>query len=153
MDKEFACQDRRCRFDLWIEKIPWRRKWQPTPVFLPGKSHGQTRLVGYSSWGSQNNQTWLSNQTTTVCHLTLSVIPFKCLQPVHLFPSPCQYPYPCLYHFSLDLVLQAPVCSPSNIVPTKHSLSDLAKLIFQKSKCVHVAVLCNSRMSFNFPLE
>ena len=59
--QEFACQDRRCRFDLWVKKIPWRRKWQPTPVFLPGKSHGQTRLVGYSSWGSQNNQTWLSN--------------------------------------------------------------------------------------------
>ena len=32
-------------------KIPWRRKWQPTPVFLPGKSHGQRSLVGYSPWG------------------------------------------------------------------------------------------------------
>ena len=31
-------------------KIPWRRKWQPTPVFLPGKSHGQRSLVGYSPW-------------------------------------------------------------------------------------------------------
>ena len=31
-------------------KIPWRRKWQPTPVFLPGESHGQRSLVGYSSW-------------------------------------------------------------------------------------------------------
>ena len=41
--KESACQcrrHRRCRFDPWIGKIPWRRKWQPTPVFLPGKSHG-----------------------------------------------------------------------------------------------------------------
>ena len=35
----------------WVGKIPWRRKWQPTPVFLPGKSHGQRRLTGYSSWG------------------------------------------------------------------------------------------------------
>ena len=33
------------------EKIPWRRKWQPTPVFLPGKSHGQRSLAGYSPWG------------------------------------------------------------------------------------------------------
>ena len=41
---------RRRRFDLWVRKIPWRRKWQPTPVFLPGKSHGQKRLVGYSPW-------------------------------------------------------------------------------------------------------
>ena len=32
-------------------KIPWRRKWQPIPVFLPGKSHGQRSLVGYSPWG------------------------------------------------------------------------------------------------------
>ena len=34
----------------WAEKIPWRREWQPTPVFLPGESHGQRRLVGYSPW-------------------------------------------------------------------------------------------------------
>ena len=34
-----------------VEKIPWRRTWQPTPVFLPGESHGQRSLVGYSSWG------------------------------------------------------------------------------------------------------
>jgi len=34
-----------------VRKIPWRRKWQPTPVFLPGKSHGERSLVGYSEWG------------------------------------------------------------------------------------------------------
>ena len=34
-----------------VEKIPWRRKWQPTPVFLPGEPHGQRSLVGYSPWG------------------------------------------------------------------------------------------------------
>ena len=33
--------------DPWLREIPWRRKWQPTPVFLPGKSHGQGSLVGY----------------------------------------------------------------------------------------------------------
>ena len=38
-------------FDPWFRKIPWKRKWQPTPVFLPGKFHGQRRLVGYSPWG------------------------------------------------------------------------------------------------------
>jgi len=49
--KESACQCRRCKkcgFDPWVGKIPWRRKWQPTPVFLPVKSHGQRRLAGYS---------------------------------------------------------------------------------------------------------
>ena len=38
-------------FEPWIRKIPWKRKWQPAPVFLPGKSHGQQTLVGYSPWG------------------------------------------------------------------------------------------------------
>ena len=38
-------------FDPWVRKIPWRRKWQPTPVLLPGESHGQWSLVGSSLWG------------------------------------------------------------------------------------------------------
>ena len=52
--KESTCQRRRCRrhmFNLWIRKIPWSRKWQPTPVFLPGKSYRQRSLVVYSPWG------------------------------------------------------------------------------------------------------
>ena len=40
--------DKRCRFDPWVGKIPWRRAWQPTPVFLPEKCHGQSSLAGYS---------------------------------------------------------------------------------------------------------
>ena len=39
------------RFDPWVRKIPWRRKWQPTPGFLPGESHGWRSLEGYSTWG------------------------------------------------------------------------------------------------------
>ena len=39
---------RRCGFDPWVGKILWRRAWQPTPVFLPGESHGQKSLAGYS---------------------------------------------------------------------------------------------------------
>ena len=49
--KESTCQYRRHRFNLWVGKIPWRRKWQPIPVFLPGKSHGHRSLAGYSPWG------------------------------------------------------------------------------------------------------
>ena len=56
-------QCRRLRFNPWIRKIPCRRKWQHTPVFLPGKSHGQRSLVGLQSMGWQS-QTQLSNQTT-----------------------------------------------------------------------------------------
>ena len=39
-----------CRDPGWVGKIPWRRKWQTTPVSLPGKSHGQRNLVGCSPW-------------------------------------------------------------------------------------------------------
>ena len=52
--KESTCQCsrcKRCEFDPWVGKIPWRRKWLPTPVFLPGEFHGQRSLAGYSSWG------------------------------------------------------------------------------------------------------
>ena len=49
--KASACNVGRPRFDSWVGKIPWRRKWQPTPVPLPGKSQGQRSLVGYSPRG------------------------------------------------------------------------------------------------------
>ena len=42
---------KRCKFNPWVRKILWRRAWQPTPIFLPGESHGQRSLVGYSPWG------------------------------------------------------------------------------------------------------
>ena len=45
-----TCQCRRHGFDSWVRKIPWRRKWQSTLVFLPGTSHGQRSLEGYSPW-------------------------------------------------------------------------------------------------------
>ena len=48
--RESASQCRRWGFDSWVRKIPWRRKWQPSAVFLAGKSDGQRRLVGYSPW-------------------------------------------------------------------------------------------------------
>ena len=44
---------KRCEFDPWVRKIPWRRAWQPIPVFLPVESHRQRSLAGYSPWGSQ----------------------------------------------------------------------------------------------------
>ena len=51
--KEYACQCRRCKFDPWVRKMLWSRIWQPAPVFLPGKFHGQRRLAGYSPQGSK----------------------------------------------------------------------------------------------------
>ena len=56
--------DMRCRFDPQVRKIPWRRAWQPTPVFLPGESHGQRSLAGYSPWGrKQSDMTELTEHT------------------------------------------------------------------------------------------
>ena len=58
--KEPACQCRRHKkqsFNPWVGKIPWRRAWQPTPVFLPGESHGQRSLAGCSPWGHKESDT------------------------------------------------------------------------------------------------
>ena len=54
-------QCRRPWFNPWVGKIFWRRKWQPTPVLLPGKSHGRRSMVGYSPWGRKESDTteWL----------------------------------------------------------------------------------------------
>ena len=55
--KEPACQCRRHVFDSWGGKIPWRRKWQSTPEFLPEKFHAQRSLEGYSSWDCKQSHT------------------------------------------------------------------------------------------------
>ena len=55
--KDSFCQCRRWGFDPWVGKIPWRRTCQPTPVFLPGESHGQRNLEGYSPWGCRQSET------------------------------------------------------------------------------------------------
>ena len=47
----------RCRFDLWVGKIPWSRAWQLTPIFLPGELRGQRSLAGYSPWGHKDLDT------------------------------------------------------------------------------------------------
>ena len=58
--KEHICQCRRhkrCEFDPWVGNIPWRMAWQLTSVILPGESHGQRSLVGYSPWGRKELDT------------------------------------------------------------------------------------------------
>ena len=65
--KEPACQCRkrkRLGFNPWVKKIPWRRAWQPTPVFLPGESHGQRNLAGCSPVGCKElDKTEVISQT------------------------------------------------------------------------------------------
>ena len=67
--KEPVCQCRRCKicigpgFNPWVRKTPWRRAWQPTPVFLPGESHGQKNLQG-TVYRVQKSQTQLKQLRT-----------------------------------------------------------------------------------------
>ena len=69
----------RHELDPWVRKIPWRRAWQPTPVFLPGKSHGQRSLEDYSSWAhkesdtTEHSHTCIHTHTHTPVPETLSV--------------------------------------------------------------------------------
>ena len=73
--KESTCQCRRHKrygFNPWVGKIPWSRKWQPTPVFLPGKFHGQRSLEGYKGAGHD----WMTEH----------IHPFTSLN-FHHFPS------------------------------------------------------------------
>ena len=74
--KESACQCRRCEFDSWVGKIPWRRKWQPTPVFLPGGFHGQRSLAGYSPGGRKESDMIerLNTHTIVWIHHTSQVL-------------------------------------------------------------------------------
>ena len=82
--KESICQCRRhkrCRFNTWVRKIPWRRKWQPTPVFLPGESHGQRSLAGYSPWVHKE-----SDMTEHSTHyITLGISKFEKYETFKLF--------------------------------------------------------------------
>ena len=67
--KRIHLQSRRPGFNPWLRKIPRRRKWQPTPVLLPGKSHGQRSLVGYSLWGLKRVVHNLANKQPPPWHL------------------------------------------------------------------------------------
>ena len=76
--KESACQCRRCKFHPRVRKIHWRRKWQATKVFLPGKSHEQRSLAGYSPWScKESDMTYQlnhNNDKVSICVHTISVL-------------------------------------------------------------------------------
>ena len=87
---------KRSAFDPWIGKIPWSRKWQCTPIFLPGSSHGQRSLAGYSPWGHTTEQAhtqcslqrYLSTIAKTVSHSVMS----DSLWPPARLLCPCNSP-------------------------------------------------------------
>ena len=84
--KKPICQCRSCKLDPWFGKIPGRRKWQPTPVYLPGKSHGQRSLVGYNPWGHKRVRQDLGTKQQHVCMCVYSV---QFSSVAHLCPTLC----------------------------------------------------------------
>ena len=91
-------QCRRPRFDPWFGKIPWRRKWQPTPVFLPGKSHGPRSLVGYSPWGHKESD------MTEQFHFHLQTV----VEVVKIMVTSLKSPIHVLLHSVVSTLQQAP---------------------------------------------
>ena len=106
LSKESTCnagdclQCRRLGFDPWVGKIPWRRKWLPTPAFLPGKSHGQRSLESYSSWGPRVALN-LVTKPPPIYHIAFKIPPscylfihFDCWVIFHCVNVPqCIYPF------------------------------------------------------------
>ena len=65
----------RPKFDPWVGKIPWRRKWQSTLGLVPGKSHGQRSLVGYSPWGRKESYTTEGNSFHSFIKVVITFLP------------------------------------------------------------------------------
>ena len=82
---------KRCGFDPWVGKIPCKTEWQPTPVFLPGESHGQRSLVGYSPCGhkdwSRTCLKWQHAHTSSVLDFLLSLLCFLDPYEIHIYNS------------------------------------------------------------------
>ena len=82
-------QWRRPRFTPWVGKVPWRRKWQPSPVFLPGEFHGQRNLAATAHGSQRVGHNWVSNTFTFKLHLPPRMsIQSEGLPPSQLLTSP-----------------------------------------------------------------
>ena len=112
--------DTRLGFDPWIGKTPWRRKWQPTLVFLPGEFHGQRSLVGYSPWGHKE-----SNRTE---HTGWAIIPAH-------------------YYFTALVTGNASLPFP---IPTCQNLSLPSKLYTNVTSFLTLAPNTQVRIKFSF---
>ena len=77
-------------FDPWVGKIPQRRPWQPTPVFLPGKFHRQRRLTGYSPWGHKELE-MTEQLTLSLFHIFLYILFHILIIMVHMQSPSCTY--------------------------------------------------------------
>ena len=141
-------QYRRPRFNPWVGKIPWRRKRQPTPVFLPGEFHRQRSLVGYSPWGhneldmtewlilsafnhfqnhSHSPGSWFSSNSSGWPSSDCMAAALLCLSPTRGFPW--LSPRPTLHgshHTSSDIQADAFGGYPDTLTWTSHKLYKLS---------------------------
>ena len=127
-DKEPVCQCRRHKrrgFYPWVRKIPWRRKWQPTPALLLGRPHGQRSLAGYSPWGSQRVRHDWSD---------FSSVPFSHSCPTLWRPhGPCSMPgFP--VHHQLPELAQTHFHRVSDAIQPSHPLSSPSSPTFNLSQ-------------------
>ena len=116
-------QCRRPRFSPWVRKIPWRRPWQPTPVFLLGEFHGQRNLVGCSPWGHKKLD--MTEQLTLFqykrsTNVQVSSVTKSCL--TFCNPVDCSTPgFP--IHHQLPEVAQTHVHRAGDAIQPSHHLS------------------------------
>ena len=131
--KESACQcrnHRRCEFNPWVRKIPWRRDWLPTPVFLPGKSLGQRILMGHSTQGHKE-----SDRTEHTCAVASSVqfssVAPSC--PTLCDPMDCSTPGLLLHHQLLELA-QTHIHRVNDAIQPSHHLPSPSPPAFNLSQ-------------------
>ena len=110
----------------WVGKIPWRRAWQPTPVFLPGESHGQRNPAGYSPWGRKE-----SDMTERLSTAEPAYVPSLLNLPPH--PAPLDY-----YRARSEF------CEP-------HSKFLLAVYLTYGNVCFHLTLYIHPNLSFISP--
>ena len=107
--KESACQHRRHNrrgFNPWVRKIPWSRKWQPSPVFLPGKFQKQRSLAGYSPWGCKelDMTEWLRTHIYNILFIHLSVDGLLCCFHILTIVNSATMNMGCMYLFQLEIL-------------------------------------------------
>ena len=125
-------------FNPWVRKISWRRKWQPTPVFLPGKSHGCSSLVGYSPWARKESD------TTELLHFLsflLSFFPLPFLNPAWTSGSSWFTYYWSLVWRTLSITLLTCEMSSLNI----HGSTNPGLFSIVNAKSSEVCCICGCR--------
>ena len=102
LGKRICLQCMRHRFNSWVRKIPWRWEWLPTPVFLPGESHGQRSLIGHSPWSHRESDTAERLCISSIIiESSLAALKILCAPPTHpalpnlwiplIFSCPCNF--------------------------------------------------------------